>query len=626
MPITITKRSQPKRLRKPLGFYNETSSTLADIPSPPTPQDKLHHGLSDPAKKHLYVAHSTIPDAGFGLFASKELEGQTIICEYHGRKDPTDPSIAYYYDHPQMDYGIDAFDPVRRVLLCLAGYVNEPLDESRENASFQVIKGRLVLVATRPIRANEEILSRYGILYWARLSHLWPPDLLVQIAETYLTTINLTHSDWDDCPHRHALWLYLYGTEYPTNSRLQLSELPRRLRHRSLTAPLPPSTSSIIPAKRNHDSITPSPPDLPPHVPTPGESLTTDMNDYIPPLTKRRLANLSDPATGTDATSPNNELTSGAADWTDGRPASPVSPVIDLSAYDLFFSSDLPMTFEGQSSLLFDLTTATVNSAIRHELATPTRIDSQHKYDYSIKQLSNPASHNTATPTCHTPILYDATSRQSLQDHQLKTPQYSAPLQALMNPDSLHTAISCPTNQPITASHIAIDHTSRLSTERQSDSPHYTAPLQSIMTTDSPHTAISCPSIRPLSATHISTDPQATITPVTSHPFFTANIQKRKRVPVAQFIPDKRRTDIALAGDSSNSRTDGCPAPPDSHATVISVHVPLALSDISDISLTNEGQPPVIYDPLCNSSALTATRRMPAPSTKLSHDKRLDIS
>ena len=148
-----------------------------------------------------------------------------------------------------------------------------------------------------------------------------------------------------------------------------------------------------------------------------------------------------------------------------------------------------------------------------------------------------------------------ATSRQSLQDHQLEPPQYSAPLQALMNPDSLHTAISCPTNQPITASHSTSVHTSRLSTERQSDFPHNTAPLQSIMTTDSPHTAISCPSILHLSATHISTDPQATITPVTIHPFFTANIQKRKRVPVAQFIPDKRRNDSALAGDSSNSRT-----------------------------------------------------------------------
>ena len=95
-----------------------------------------------------------------------------------------------------MKYGIDAYDPVRKILLCLAGYVNEPLDESRENAAFQVLNGRLVLVATRPIRAHEEIFSRYGILYWARLSHLWPLDLLVQIAEMYITSINLTDSDW----------------------------------------------------------------------------------------------------------------------------------------------------------------------------------------------------------------------------------------------------------------------------------------------------------------------------------------------------------------------------------------------------------------------------------------------
>ena len=152
-----------------------------------------------------------------------------------------------------MDYGIDAYDPVRRILLCLAGYVNEPLDEARENAAFQVIKGRLVLVATRPIRANEEILSRYGILYWARLSHLWPLDLLVQIAEMYHTTINLTHSDWDNCPHRHTLWNYLYGTVYPSNSRLDLKALPRRRRHRTLAVTLPPAPKPSTPAlKRKH--------------------------------------------------------------------------------------------------------------------------------------------------------------------------------------------------------------------------------------------------------------------------------------------------------------------------------------------------------------------------------------
>ena len=117
----------------------------------------------------------------------------------------------------------------------------------------------------------------------------------------------------------------------------------------------------------------------------------------------------------------------------------------------------------------------------------------------------------------------------------------------------------------------------------------------------------------------------SSLSPLTIHPFFLANTYKRKRNTV-KFTPDKRRTHPDLAGEPG--RTDRTDGPPESRdcpviATTPVLHV--TLSDISDISPTLDGPTFVIYDPLSNSSASMAARRTPAPS-KLSHDKRLDIS
>ena len=244
-----------------------------------------------------------------------------------------------------------------------------------------------------------------------------------------------------------------------------------------------------------------------------------------------------------------------------------------------------------------DLTTPADNSALRHEPASPTRIEilniaipdshNTHHHPATSRQLAlisnmNPNSHNTATPTCTPTIDRTATTRQSNLVPQQPPPHYTATTrQSTMKPSSDTANPTCPpTSQPNPSTHNA--------------------------------NITSSQSIRP---------------PPPIHPFFMSNTHKRKRITnTPAFIPDKRRTNPDAAGETPDSRTHGRPAPPDLHATVIPLHAPLVLSDISDIPPTHEGQTTVIYDPLSISSALTATRQMPAPPTKLSHDKRLDIS
>ena len=228
-PSLPTKRSRPAP-----GYYNDENAIIRDIPIPTPPELILSHGLTDPHRHKFYVAQSVDPDAGWGLFAKRQLAVDTVLCEYTGRKNPPNPSAGYTYKHPNLEHSIDAYDPLMLLVLCLAGYVNDPLDESRENARFEVRNGRLYLIATRTIRPDEQIFAHYGDGYWTSLVDRWSLPLLVQIVERYLPVINLTAPEWQSTPHSPTLWRYLYGDiPFPT-SGLTLDQLPSRVRHRTL--------------------------------------------------------------------------------------------------------------------------------------------------------------------------------------------------------------------------------------------------------------------------------------------------------------------------------------------------------------------------------------------------------
>jgi hypothetical protein len=175
--------------------------SIKDIPVPHPHGDKLTHDLQDPNNNKFYVAISLSPDAGYGLFAKTALKGDSILCQYYGRVGPTNPSALYTFHPPGIDPSdttrdIDAFDPITNRVLCLAGFVNDPLDESLENARWEYIHGKLFLRATRDIRPNEQIFAHYGYDYWACLSDRWPLPLLLQIIDRYASAVDLLDPRW----------------------------------------------------------------------------------------------------------------------------------------------------------------------------------------------------------------------------------------------------------------------------------------------------------------------------------------------------------------------------------------------------------------------------------------------
>ena len=138
-----------------------------------SPYSGINPGLRDTYLNKLYIAESEDPaEAGWGLFAKRNIDDSAIICEYAGRVDaaPSSPPSDYIIEITYEDgtiHTIDAFDPSLQQVLSAGGYCNDPIDEVRENAEWVVINNKLFLKATRDIMAHEQIFAHYGPLYWA---------------------------------------------------------------------------------------------------------------------------------------------------------------------------------------------------------------------------------------------------------------------------------------------------------------------------------------------------------------------------------------------------------------------------------------------------------------------------
>lgn len=122
-------------------------------------------------EKEVEVKSSTIPGAGQGLFAKTSITKDSRIIEYTGRITTWDEVKAdwqnvYLYTVNER-HVIDA----RRHKKMLARFVNDAagltrIKGIRNNARFENEGKRVFIVATRHIKAGEEILVPYGKSYW----------------------------------------------------------------------------------------------------------------------------------------------------------------------------------------------------------------------------------------------------------------------------------------------------------------------------------------------------------------------------------------------------------------------------------------------------------------------------
>ena len=110
----------------------------------------------------LYVARSTLANAGDGLFTRRAIRSKELIAPYGGR---IMRQAAYFALPPdEQQYGValrgDSIMDGRSTQSSLARWANTRA--GRTNAWFAVTPNTASLRASRPIAANSEIFAAYG--------------------------------------------------------------------------------------------------------------------------------------------------------------------------------------------------------------------------------------------------------------------------------------------------------------------------------------------------------------------------------------------------------------------------------------------------------------------------------
>lgn len=130
---------------------------------------------------NLEIKKSKIPHAGKGLFAKAIFRRGEPIIEYTGeiitwkecqRRNEEMDGVGAYYFYISARKCVDALycpDSLARYANDAAGFVRIP--GIRNNARFEIIKGKPFIVASRTINPGDEIFVSYGREYWSAMRH-----------------------------------------------------------------------------------------------------------------------------------------------------------------------------------------------------------------------------------------------------------------------------------------------------------------------------------------------------------------------------------------------------------------------------------------------------------------------
>jgi hypothetical protein len=152
------------------------------------------------AGSKLGKSFSRIDNSGSGLFALKKIREGKTVGEYFGDEIikghdyGTVNNLIATYSMGNHDESIIycAFSVHRNRMLCMAGYINDPLDDDKCNVRAVWRGHRCFIVATRDIKKGEELLMAYGATYWMR--DCWDSDLIRQAWNNYGT--RRTDNQW----------------------------------------------------------------------------------------------------------------------------------------------------------------------------------------------------------------------------------------------------------------------------------------------------------------------------------------------------------------------------------------------------------------------------------------------
>ncbi len=128
----------------------------------------------------LYIDNSTLKGAGKGLFTDSLIKRGERVVEYTGdiitwkecerRNSNMKDGVGAYYFYISEKKCIDAqnhLDSMARYCNDANGFTKIP--GLKNNARFEIIRGRVYIIASRNLKPNDEIFVAYGREYWDAL-------------------------------------------------------------------------------------------------------------------------------------------------------------------------------------------------------------------------------------------------------------------------------------------------------------------------------------------------------------------------------------------------------------------------------------------------------------------------
>ena len=137
--------------------------------------------------QYVAMGLSTIPNADYGLFAKKDIKGDTNIkiAQYKMKvKDQFLPNSHYYAQIGSI--AVDAHD----FYSCFPRFLNDPLDAEKDNCQFAVIGNQIWIVPfkDKDITAFDELFISYGRDWWYMFWNEWSYEMRLKIKERYPLT------------------------------------------------------------------------------------------------------------------------------------------------------------------------------------------------------------------------------------------------------------------------------------------------------------------------------------------------------------------------------------------------------------------------------------------------------
>ena len=118
-------------------------------------------------EKGVGYALSRLPGAGVGLFASRCFQQKAVICTYSGYESSVAPRSTSRSQYVWSDRWETIFIDARRFNSCYGRFINDSLDEHKDNVYIEVgSDGVARVIALRHIEAYEELYMSYGAAYW----------------------------------------------------------------------------------------------------------------------------------------------------------------------------------------------------------------------------------------------------------------------------------------------------------------------------------------------------------------------------------------------------------------------------------------------------------------------------